>query len=698
MTTPATKPWYSIKQAPIAAADAGAVAAAPEILIYQDIGANWWSEDPITAAQFRADLQAIQASEITVRILSMGGSVHDGLGIYNALKQHPAQITTINDGVAASIASLIFMAGDVRIASANSMTMIHAPWTWVDGNAQALRDAADMLDAWASAMASSYAEASGKTKDEILALLADGKDHYYTADEAMAMGFATQVGEASPAPAQAMSMQRLAQRAQAGRAPMQAQASQPVPPAAAAAQPLETVNMTTNTQPPAANPTPAADPAILAAARQEGVQAEVRRRGDITAAFAPFALHEGMADVQAACLADVAITVEDANRRILAQMGRGASSAAGGRIVTVEDERDKICAAATQSIMARAAVHGADGKPVRADATNPMRGHSLLDLARASLSRAGVNAAGMDKMQVVAAAFTQSTSDFPVLLENAMYKTLQASYSIAPDTWTRFCARGSVSDFRVNPRYRIGSLGNLDAKNELGEFKTKTIPDGEKANVSIATKGNTINVSREAVINDDLGAFVGLAGMLGRSAKRTVEADVYALLAANPVLADGIALFHASHNNLAGAGAAPTVVSVDAVRVAMSQQMDVSGNDYLDLRGTVVLCPMSLGSTFRILNTAEYDPDTANKLQRPNVVRGLYSDVVDTPRLSGTAWFVFASPADAPVLEVDFLDGNDVPYLEMRQGWNVDGSSWKVRLDYGVNAVDFRGAYKQPGA
>lgn len=70
---------------------AGDVVAATEVLIYKEIGDNWWSEDPITAERFREDLNAIQTPEITVRILSAGGSVADGLGIYNALKNHPAQ-------------------------------------------------------------------------------------------------------------------------------------------------------------------------------------------------------------------------------------------------------------------------------------------------------------------------------------------------------------------------------------------------------------------------------------------------------------------------------------------------------------------------------------------------------------------------------------------------------------------------------
>ena len=116
------------------------------------------------------------------------------------------------------------------------------------------------------------------------------------------------------------------------------------------------------------------------------------------------------------------------------------------------------------------------------------------------------------------------------------------------------------------------------------------------------TKGNIINLSRQAIINDDLGAFVGLAATLGRAAGRTVEADVYALLALNsglgPVMSDGKTLFHADHGNITTA-AALTMAAVDADRVAMAQQKDVSGNDYLDLRPAVLLVPIGLGGTAR---------------------------------------------------------------------------------------------------
>jgi hypothetical protein len=335
------------------------------------------------------------------------------------------------------------------------------------------------------------------------------------------------------------------------------------------------------------------------------------------------------------------------------------------------------------------------------------RGLSLLDLARMTLERGGRLARGVDKMRLVSDAFTvrgatQSTSDFATLLENLMHKMLQAAYAIQPDTWRRFCATSTVSDFRAANRYRMGSFGALDTVPENGEFKNKAISDAEKATITASTKGNIINVSRQMIINDDMSAFARLPQMFGRAAALSIEVDVYALLAQNaglgPTLLDGLTLFHATHGNLT-TGAALSAAALDLDRVAMASQKDVSGNDYIDLRPSILVVPVALGGPAKIINRSEYDPDTlANKSQmKPNPLAGLFNDIVDTPRVTGTRRYLFADPGLAPVVEVAFLEGQSSPVLESRDGWRVDGAEMKVRFDYGVAAVDFRGAVTNAG-
>ena len=694
--------WYAIRQRTALASAAMGAQAASEILIYGDIGQSWW-EDTVSATQFVKDIAAIDATHITVRINSIGGSVPDGIAIYNAIKRHAATVTTVVDGMALSIASLIAMAGDTVQVAENAVFMVHAPWTYAGGNAVALREQADMLDTWAAAMATSYAAKTGKPQADMLALLTDGKDHWYTAAEAVEMGFADQAVAASPEAIQASASFNLSRFSQGVPAAVQARLN---PAAAAATTPVAkaTPSPQEPSMHPSVNPTAAAhqQPATPdeAAIRASAVAAESQRRADIRAAFQPFASREGMTDLAAQLENDTTVSVQAAHQRILAKLGENTTPVAGGRIITTEDEVDKRRGAMASALLLRAGVASAAERD--AAGANPFRGRTLLAMAEASLQAAGINTARMgDRREIVASAFTQSGSDFPVLLENVMHKTLLSAYGLQALTWSRFCKRGTVSDFRAHGRYRVGSLGNLQSKNELGEYKQIAIPDGEKSSITAATKGFILSISREAVINDDLGALTDQASAMGRAAARTVEADVYALLTSNsglgPTMSDGKTLIHADHGNIA-TGAAMSVTAFDAMRVLMAQQKDVSGNDFLDLRPDVLLCPIGLGGTAKVINNAEYDTSVSNKFQVPNMVRGLFRDIVDSPRLSGTAYWALANVNEAAALEVAFLDGNSEPFMELETAFTTDGARYKVRLDYGVAGHDWRGAVRNAGA
>lgn len=387
------------------------------------------------------------------------------------------------------------------------------------------------------------------------------------------------------------------------------------------------------------------------------------------------------------------------------------------RITPGEDSRDKWMRGASAWLLQRAAV----GNIVAADAKakgekidldpGHFRGLRMIDLARQALENSGVRTAGMLPMDLVGLALTQrssgmtgaaSTGDFPVLLENVLYKTLIAAYGTTPDTWTRFAMTGSVQDFRANKRYRIGTFGALQTVNEGGEFANKAIPDGSRESLTAQTKGNIVSITRQAIINDDMGAFTTLATMLGRSARLTIELDVYALLAQNgglgPLMGDGLTLFHANHKNIT-TSAAMSAGAIDLDRQAMASQTDLSGNEILGLTPAILLLPITLGGVARQINTGQYDFDasTGKNPWLPNRVGGLFHQIIDSPRIAGTRRYVFADPGIAPTIEVAFLDGQQQPFLDVQQGWRVDGVEWKARLDYGVAAIDYRGAVTNAG-
>ena len=123
-----------------------------ELLIYGDIGEDWFAEESNDAKTVISKLADMPKSAIDVRINSYGGTVSDGLAIYNALKRHPTTVDVHVDGVAFSIASLIAMGGDSINMASNALMMVHAPWGMSVGNAQDMREMADSLDKYAGAM------------------------------------------------------------------------------------------------------------------------------------------------------------------------------------------------------------------------------------------------------------------------------------------------------------------------------------------------------------------------------------------------------------------------------------------------------------------------------------------------------------------------------------------------------------------
>ncbi len=712
---------------------------AAELLIYGPIGDYFW--DGISARDIVEQIAAVTAPTINVRINSDGGIVSDGLSIYNALKRHAAKVNVTVDGIAASIASLIAMAGDTVAMHANTMLMVHAPMNGVWGNAAALRRQAAVLDTWAKAMQESYV-AKTKKPAEVEALLTDGEDHYFTAAEALAFGFIDRIADAEAtepedekslaaallsyvnaiANSSASVTSTLRRRIQAAckppafaslceghqravyahleESPMKQQCQLIMANAAGAAP--------ASTSTPAAPTAPAAAAPVAPAPSDSGeavFAALATRNTSIRAVFAPFADISGVRELETTCLADPRMTVEQAQARLLARMGNGAAplnDSTTPRVEAGRDESDARRAQIVNGLLARAGVlTGPDAD--RARQGNPHARATLIDLAEQSLARSGVATRQLDRSEIARRVLAQQgTSDFPVLLENTLHRIVLTGYAAAAFTWQRFCATGMLSDFRPHNRYHLSSFSDLQEVNEHGEYVNGVLGDAAKETIQGKRKGRILQITPEVLINDDLGAFARIAQALGQAAGRTIEKDVYALFALNsgagPKMEDGKELFHADHGNIDTTSAAPTVTSMDAGAQVMRLQKDVGNNDYLDLRPDIWLGPVTKSGAARTVVNSEFDPDAANKLQRFNVSRNIVRDIVDSPRLSGNAWYLFASPSTEPVIEVAFLDGVQTPTLEQETNFRTDGLSWKVVHKYGVGAVGYRGVVKNAGA
>lgn len=169
-----------------------------EIWIYEEIGDGWYGG--LSASQFVKDLKALgELDEITLRINSPGGSVFDGIAIYNVLKSHKATVRVYVDGLAASIASVIAMSGDQIYMAENSLMMIHNAWGFAVGNAGDMRKVADELEKIDEAIVSTYCKRTRKEEKEICQLMA--AETWMTAKEAKDLGFCDDITDALDAAA-----------------------------------------------------------------------------------------------------------------------------------------------------------------------------------------------------------------------------------------------------------------------------------------------------------------------------------------------------------------------------------------------------------------------------------------------------------------------------------------------------------------
>ena len=165
-----------------------------EVYIYGDIVSDKWSDTDITAASFNESLKELgEVDTLNIYINSYGGSVFQGQAIYSILKRHSAHKNIYIDGIAASIASLIAMAGDTIYMPENAMMMVHRPWGVVIGNAQDMRKEADALDRILSAMIPAYMAKVGQKTDEFTLLELVDAETWLTAEDAFKYGFADEI-------------------------------------------------------------------------------------------------------------------------------------------------------------------------------------------------------------------------------------------------------------------------------------------------------------------------------------------------------------------------------------------------------------------------------------------------------------------------------------------------------------------------
>lgn len=420
---------------------------------------------------------------------------------------------------------------------------------------------------------------------------------------------------------------------------------------------------------------------ITQADLQKAMEQERKRTSEITALFRDF-------DVEGADEAIVmGVSVDEARAMVMDQLrarNKGVSVTMG------EAESDKFRAAAQDAVLMAAGIPVADAAP----GAQELRGHSMVELARESLQREGLHANFGDNMELARQAIN-STSTFPAIMANLANKSVMVGFNEAETTYQIWAGKGSNRDFKEAARVALSEAGNLELVPEGGQFQQDFLGEAS-ARTKVATYGKLFSLTRQAIINDDLGLFSKIATKYGSAAKRLVNKMVYAQLTGNVKMQDNIALFDTKHGNVAGTGEALSVKAIAKAITAMRRQKGITGDATLNITPKYLVVPPELEMTaYQIVNsTAAVDGVNSGVV---NPYKGRFVVVADAELTDPDAWYLVADASQHDTIEVTYLNGVETPRLETRQGFDVDGIEYKVAFDCGVSALDFRGVFKNAG-
>ena len=415
---------------------------------------------------------------------------------------------------------------------------------------------------------------------------------------------------------------------------------------------------------------------------QKAMEQERKRTSEITAMFRDF-------DVEGA---DEAIvlgkSVEEARAMVMDQLR---ARNAGVSVKMGEAESDKFRAAAQDAVLMAAGIPVAEP----AAGAQELRGYSMIEMARESLRRESGSTVNFGDNMELARAAINSTSTFPAIMSNLANKSVMVGFNEAATTYQIWAGKGSNRDFKEAARVALSEAGTLELVPEGGQFKQDSFGEAS-ARTKVATYGKLFSLTRQAIINDDLGLFSKIATKYGSAAKRLVNKMVYAQLTGNVKMQDNVALFDSKHGNVAGTGEALSVKAIAKAITAMRRQKGITGEATLNITPKYLVVPPELEVTaYQIVNsTAAVDGVNSGVV---NPYKGRFIVVADAELTDPDAWYLVADATQHDTIEVTYLNGVETPRLETRQGFDVDGIEYKVAFDCGVSALDFRGLYKNAG-
>lgn len=375
--------------------------------------------------------------------------------------------------------------------------------------------------------------------------------------------------------------------------------------------------------------------------------------------------------------------------------------------ISVEtDEQDKFRNAAADALLMRGGIELRNP----AEGAREMRGMSLRDLAIECLAaegQGGMNRRSSDELfNLMQRQFFNPSAAFPAIMDTAINKAYVEGHRTAPVTFDKWTKRGTLKDFKTHDNnYLSGQAGEFLEVPENGELKHDVWKDQKRPSRKLKTYGRQFTLSRQAFINDDIGMIVKMPAKYAASARKTQNKQCYQILVGNQKIYDGDTLFSKGHSNLLAKGTGITREAVQGMIMALSNQKDEFGEVCI-IRPAMIVVPS--GYQFDVYSLF-YSP-TIHTEGNTQAVNPLYQyresiQVVEDPTINALCggfgkqmpWWMFGAKEDTDCIEVDYLNGQDVPTIRRSEVPGTLGYVWDIYLDWGISVMDYRGVVKNPG-
>lgn len=412
-------------------------------------------------------------------------------------------------------------------------------------------------------------------------------------------------------------------------------------------------------------------------------------------------------ETQARDFIDNGSTVEQVREAVIEHMRQNGAPIRTGVNIT-DSAEDKFRRAAVDSLLLKSGLEIENP----ADGARQMMGMRMRDLAIECLQMDGTSEKGLNRRNsdelysLLARGFYNPEAAFPAILDQTIEKAYKEGHRKVSVTFDRFTKKGSLSDFKTHDNYYIaGPVGEFLEVPENGELKHDVFKDDKLPTRKLKTYGRQFTLSRKAFIDDDIGLVTSLPARYAAAARKTINKQVFQILVNNPAIYDGTPLFGTNHKNLLKMGTGVTQDAMQTMIMALANQLDQFGEAII-INPAKIVVPS--GMKFDMY-TLFYSP-TINTTDNTQAVNPLYQykdsiEVVEDPTINALCggmgnimpWWLFGAEGDCDGIQIDYLNGQEIPTIRRMEAPGQLGFIWDIYLDWGISVMDYRGIVKNPG-